>query len=184
LTCIAALVDGSAPRRVFMGADSLVDIGSLDVSSMSSKLFRHGELLIGMCGTARAGQIIEHCVDVPPREQGQDANAYLVASWVPAVVTALAKQGACGPEDARGIDGGMLVGIDDRLFLVAGNFSVGEPDRPIAIGAGGAVACGALYANNTGRPRHRLEIALSAAAQYCDGVRAPFRFASNPEGGI
>ncbi|WP_413219869.1 hypothetical protein [Tritonibacter mobilis] len=76
--------------------------------------------------------------------------------------------------------GGMfMVGLRGRLFTVDSDFQVGEVlESYHAIGCGGDLALGSMYASGTTtphmKPTEHIELALAAAAEWSAYVRAPF----------
>jgi ATP-dependent protease HslVU (ClpYQ) peptidase subunit len=76
-------------------------------------------------------------------------------------------------------DLGMLVGVKGRLYEFHSDFQFGRPrDGFTALGSGGDVAQGALYASAKRPVRERLLTALNAAERYTTFVRAPFTIVS------
>ena len=78
--------------------------------------------------------------------------------------------------------GDFLVGYRGRLFRVASDYQIAESLDPFAaLGCGFAYALGSLAtAPDQWTPHSRVQAALSLAAHFSAGVRAPFSFAEAP----
>ena len=74
--------------------------------------------------------------------------------------------------------GCFLVGYRGNLYLIGSDYQVGRPSPGYdAVGCGGDVALGALFASS-GPPSKRVKTALRAAASHNAGVRGPFKVVS------
>jgi ATP-dependent protease HslVU (ClpYQ) peptidase subunit len=88
----------------------------------------------------------------------------------------LTKNGCITITDSNAeMSGQLLVAYKGNIYVIDGAFcSFRLYENFIAIGSGGEVARGALYATQTLPPEERLQIACKAAENYCEGVRSPF----------
>jgi ATP-dependent protease HslVU (ClpYQ) peptidase subunit len=174
MTAIVGLV---ADGEVWLGADSAAIGGNL-VSTRTpadAKLAMVGPLLVATAGNHRGWQVLRHHFEVPAREEGLDALAYLV-HVADALRDAFRAHGV-GNIGAEGEESPsiFLIGYEGRLFEMYGDFQISEfAEGYHAMGGGEAVALGALYATPALRPRVRPEVALEAAEQHCVEVRRPF----------
>lgn len=158
-----------------MGADSISIGDESKCLRMNRKVIRHGEMLVGGVGHARALQIIEHCCKAPEWEECEDAIEYLVGKWIPAVRESLSAHGYAPQQDGRDEgDSAFLVAARSRVFFIGGDFGVDEYETSGAIGSGESYAFGALYASTGLPPAERVRLALEAAGCYCTTVSAPF----------
>ena len=177
MTCIVGLVSGS---RVVMGADSAaVDTASLSLDlRIQPKVFRNGSFLIGYTSSFRMGQLLEHAFSPPAMRVGQDAFAFMVAEFVPAVRRCFEVGGWARQDSGVHSGGSFLVAYAGRLFCIESDFQVAEHARGYhAIGCGDQTALGALFVTetlSTMGPVDRVMTALEAAAAGSAGVAAPF----------
>lgn len=75
-----------------------------------------------------------------------------------------------------GVNGGLLIAYQSRLFVVDGRFDILEAAAPFhAVGSGAPAALGALYATQGRDPFDRVMCALDAAEAINTTVRRPFR---------
>lgn len=174
MTCIAGVVEGD---RVFIGGDSagvVADDFSLTVRA-DQKVFRNGDFIFGFCGSFRLGQLLRYAF-TPPKRNRRDVHRYMVTTFIDAVRETLKRGGLAKKEhDVEDIDGSFLVGYRGRLFIIDGDYQVGEAvDGFAAIGCGGAIAQGALFVTDGADPKRRVRRALEAAERYSGGVRRPF----------
>ena len=175
MTAIVGLVDkGTA----WLGGDSGSFRGWDRDVHPGGKLFRVGEVMIGLAGSAVDAQTIQYGVKLP-EIHGGDLKAWTVQSLVPEVKRALKERARVTTKDGlENWESTFLVAVRDRVFRVGSEFYVGERDDPYyAVGCGADFALGVLYATK-GAPKKRLEAALNAAAYFSAGVHPPFTFAS------
>ena len=179
MTVIAAVVQGGV---VYMGADSLMSDDQGLIQSLESKIWRvnrlpnQGDMLLAWTGTQRSAQVARYGF-CPPETPGQmDEMTYLCTVFVDALREAHAKAGTLNTSDKARTDVQLLLGWRGRLFVISEYFCVTEYRGFTALGSGGAVANGVLWATQHLGGGERLSIALLAAQQYADGVRGPFTF--------
>lgn len=173
MTVIAGLVDSGT---VLLGGDS-AGVGGYSLTvRKDAKTFVNGAYVLGFTTSFRMGQILRHAF-TPPAPPGGDIEQFMCTTWIDAVRQAL-KDGGYARLDANQETGGtFLVGVRGRLFEVDSDYQVGEAlDQFAAVGCGGDVALGALYATvGTGMSgEDRILLALRAAERHSAGVRGPF----------
>ena len=171
MTAIAGI---ESEGRVLLGADSAVSWGDTIIACKNPKVWSHGGVVLGVAGDARACDVVRYHMTVPPFD-GICPSAWaareLAAAFRAAVKSTATSETSC--DMIVGV-GGKLVGIDQDGGVIR------FPDGYGAIGAGGPLALGALYATETAMrlsPRQRIVTALEAAALYCPSVRGPWVFA-------
>jgi hypothetical protein len=107
----------------------------------------------------------------------------MVTTWTDALRTCL-RDGGWARKDSEQEQGGtFLVGVSGRLFVVGGDYQIGEPaDGYAAVGCGEDLALGALHATTALglKPRRRLTHALAAAEHHSAGVTGPYVYATTP----
>lgn len=175
MTCIVGVADGG---HVYIAGDS-AGVSGWDLTVRADqKVWASGAWAFGFTSSFRMGQLLRYRFTPPPRDEGESLDGYLVGPFVDALRTCLKDGGFAKVESGREEGGVFLVGHEGRLFVVEGDFQVGEPlDGFAAVGCGDGIARGALFATADLPPEDRLQIALDAAERYSAGVRGPFSFA-------
>lgn len=182
MTVIVGLVEGGV---VYMAGDrASVIVDSYELSRKGdSKVFRNGEFIMGVCGSARVKQVLRYRLgtdEFPLPEPGDDLHAYMCTTFVEAARAALEAAGSKASEAGRdSIESSFLVGYKGALFQVYGDFYVQVPLLSYAaMGSGDMPALGALFAMEDAKmvttPLVRLLRALEAAHEFNAGVRPPF----------
>lgn len=178
MTCVVGLVEGDT---VYIGADSLgSDLSSSHcVVRSDEKVFVSGDLLMGFCGSFRAGQLIRYAFEAPDTGAKRTPMGYMVVDFIDALRESLAEHGARkkADDEEESFNGQLLVGYEGVLYSIEEDFDVGtHSDGHYAIGAGAQFAFGSLHATKglIKDPRKRIEMALHAAAAYSSAVREPF----------
>jgi ATP-dependent protease HslVU (ClpYQ) peptidase subunit len=180
MTCIVGLVEGDT---IYLGGDSLAsdEVGSHVVGRADEKVFindeGHVKVIMGFCGSFRAGQLLRHAFVPPDQPTKHDDMTYMVVDFVDALRTTLKEKGALKKDDEEETHPmACMVGYKGHLYAIEEDFDVGRPqDNFYAIGAGGQIAFGALHATrNSGMPpRERVKLALEAAEKYNAACRGP-----------
>jgi ATP-dependent protease HslVU (ClpYQ) peptidase subunit len=173
MTCVVGLVDRG---KVWIGADSASVAQWVSTCSAShSKVFQQGALLFGIAGSPRIAQLLRYRFVCPARA-GADPLEYLATEFVDGFRQCLREHGALEVSDGEErFAGVILIGCGGRLFTLDADFQVGEfGESHHALGAGGEVALGVMFATSKMDPAERVLLALRGATQYCGGVRAPF----------
>ena len=180
MTAIVGIEDGGL---VWVGADSSATNGHTTESLRHSKVWRSGPYIIGVAGSGRVSDVVQYGTKLtPPPDRG--VRRHLVTVVVPAVQKALRKSkammtgsggGTGEPSGGEAVPALFLLAIGAHLFSIDEEFCVSQVrDGYAAIGSGGAVACGALYASTGMAVKKRLALALNASAHHACGVRGPF----------
>jgi ATP-dependent protease HslVU (ClpYQ) peptidase subunit len=174
MTCIAGVVQDN---KVYIGADSAGVANLSLIVRADRKVFRNGEFVMGFTSSFRMGQLLRYSFIPPKRHVDSDVDKFMATDFIDAVRNCL-KAGGYAEKHAESERAGVfLVGYAGRLFRIECDYQVGEAlDGYDAIGCGGEVALGALFATLSHPPRERLEIALRAAERFSAGVRAPFHY--------
>lgn len=180
MTCIVAIKDGHG--GVLMGADSAVSGGCGARAMAGSKLVRHGEFLMGISGTARIAQVVQHGF-TPPKTDKPDLG-YMVTAFSKALMAALDEYDIQPPDDhGHGNHFDILVAVRGELYVVNTDFNVNMfPEPYAAIGCADMYALGAFEALRNGgmgvKVDHKTaaELALKATLKYSAHVLEPFVF--------
>jgi ATP-dependent protease HslVU (ClpYQ) peptidase subunit len=168
-TCIVGVVHGG---HVWMGCDSMASSEYIKTEMRVPKVFRVGEMLVGVCGSLRVRDIVEF-VSLPARLESETSDrAFLVTQYIPTLRSSLKDAGVLDSEEVDAFDGGMLIGYRGRLYQLYADFAVMEQER-WAIGSGSDFALGSLY-SSTGEPKARIKKALEAACEFSPSCAPPF----------
>jgi ATP-dependent protease HslVU (ClpYQ) peptidase subunit len=177
MTCVVGLIEKGV---IYMGADSLASdvIGTHVVNRADEKVFINGRCIIGFCGSYRVGQLLRHAFTVPEQPQRHDDMAFMVVEFVDALRALQKEKGSMKKEDeVETHPADILVGYRGNLYVVEDDFNVGRPlNNFYAVGAGGQIAFGSLYATQglVKDPRKRVLMALEAATTYNAACRGPY----------
>jgi len=173
VTCIVGVVDEG---KVFIGADSLAAASWMSVILPTKKVFRIGEMVMGVAGMPRAIQLLRFALKPPTISE--DIERYVSITLVDAVRSVFKEAGFTEIENsAESYDGKLMIGVRGRLFAVDGYFQVIESTLPyLCIGSGAQVASGSLFTTaKSGMPtRKRILTALKASASIITNVGGPF----------
>lgn len=180
MTCIVGLVDGKG--SVLIGGDSAGVAGLSVRLRRDVKVFRVGdEMVVGMCGSFRMGQLLRYNLTPPAHPEGEDPHSYMVRLFVDAARQTFKEGGFSKLED--GVEemphSAFLIGYRGRLFEIDEDYQVGEVyDGYASVGCGEEFALGVLYATQkSGRTMlWRARQALECASHFSGGVRPPFVF--------
>lgn len=173
MTVIVGLVH---KNTVYMGGDSAFVGGwySLAVRP-NEKVFDREGVLFGVAGSARAINLLRYHMQVPSGPS-EDLPGYMATVFVDAMRDCFKTGGYAKKEnEVEDITSSILVGINGRLFEFDSDYQVQEVIGYSAIGSGGQVALGALYATEKRNPYYRVQTALEAAEKFNAGVRGPFQ---------
>jgi ATP-dependent protease HslVU (ClpYQ) peptidase subunit len=178
MTCIVAIAHGG---RVVMGGDSALTADDFSQLSMAeTKVFRHGDFLVGGSGSSRGGQLMRFKFKAPARPKRMDADQYMATLWVDELRRVFKDGGHLYFEEQGGEESSStnaLVAYRGAVWVMYGaDFQIERVRDPyIAIGAGAPIALGALHATQAeGATRKRVEAALRAACAYNAACRPPF----------
>lgn len=179
MTCIVALVDHD---RVYFAGDSLVvNAPGNKYSKLSqtvrrtSKVWTKDGMVFGGHGDERALQLLRYEHETPLYSAGQDAVNYLVSTFIPSMQKCFLSH----EFRSDGIDGEILLSIENKLFAISSDFQVCDPAWTFyCVGQAAPIVEGSL--STTGRlklpPLQRLSLALLAAEHHSDVVAPPFLY--------
>lgn len=183
MTCIVGIEaqDGS----VWIGGDSAVTDNNGGRSVLTTpKVFQSGEMVVGICGSMRLGQILQYLVPNASRPHDLSNDmVYLVGGYISMVQQVLKEVGYIStPHGVDFIgDGEWLLGYRGRLYQVNVDFQVLHSMRPyVAIGMGADLALGALYQFGKRKkvsihPQEAIESALEAAVEHNSTCAPPWK---------
>lgn len=146
------------------------------------KVFRREGYLIGAAGSVRAAHLAQFGEGLPSLTKVADADldAHMETVFSRWLLDSHADVGfERREENERRFDGSMLVGARGRLWIVFGDYTTVRVDGYEALGSGGPIALGALYATEGQPPLERIMAALEAAERFNAYVRGPFDVVSS-----
>jgi hypothetical protein len=181
MSCVVGIED---PGGAWVGGDSAaVDDDDVLTLCAQPKVFSmlEDEFAVGVVDSSRPGQLVRYSLALPDAARRQhdyqrDPDRFIATSFVEAMRKCLKRGGYAGKgEDEEELGGHFLVAWRARLYRIESDYSFGRSSLGYdAIGAGAAVALGALHATQGQAPVRRIEIALAAAAEHTATVRPPF----------
>lgn len=180
MTCIVAIQhDG----YVWMGGDAAASRDNDVVCRSNPKVFWNNDILIGYSGSFRIGQLLQYAFRPPCQSAGQSDIEFLVVDFVDELRQLMRERGTLmKEEEGEAHDSEFLIGYRGKVYVIEPDFNVGcLLTSYVSCGSGANYAMGALYAldkNEEMSPQEKIKIALSAATEYCTGVRPPFTILS------
>lgn len=173
MTCIAAVAEKGT---VWIGGDSAGVAGYDLTLRADEKVFTRGPFVFGFTSSFRMGQLLRYRLETPAFDVADAGlSEYMATTFVDAVRKCLREGGWLTKEKEQESGGTFIVGARGRIFVIHGDFQVGEPlDGFGAVGCGRDIALGSLYTTEGLAPETRLLTALKAAERFSAGVRAPF----------
>lgn len=173
MTCIIGLAQDDT---LYMGADSAATGGWEITTQRQPKIFRAGDLLIGVSGYPRMLQILKYRFAPPAHTPEKDDMHYMAVDFVDAARQAFKDAGYAQKENEQErTDSLVLIGYRGHFYTLERNYQIIDSVRDYAtIGSGDSYALGALHATVGLGPLDRIRLALEAAAEYSTSVRGPF----------
>lgn len=172
MTCIAGIAQGG---KVYIGGDSITSNGWSKASTARRKVFRHGELLIGVCGSVRTSNLLQHSLSVRAPEEGEEVECYIVTGVIDSSRNLLKAGGVARVEHNVEAGDDMLIGFRGQLFRIASDFQVDAYIEGIAaVGAAEDYALATMIALPDLQPEDRIRRALEVSAELCVFVSPPF----------
>jgi ATP-dependent protease HslVU (ClpYQ) peptidase subunit len=174
MTCIIGLVDG---KNVWLGGDRAATGGNLGRTLIKHpKIFTKSGIGIGVSGSSKVMDAIQHAIEFPKHEEGVATKTFLVNDLIPAFREGLKKLDCLVEHHGQWyFHGALLIGYRGELHMVEGNFQLIESAREFdAIGSGAEPALGSLRATRNEGPKKRILEALKVSAENNAGVAPPF----------
>lgn len=130
MTCVIGYIDSKGNGHI--AADSAgTDVAyhkRIDINS--SKIFRKNEMLIGYTTSFRMGQILEHCLTFPERQEGLTDYQYLIKQVIPIIRKAFVDENYMKETDKNG--GTFIIVWNGVIYEIQNDFSVFSHSRPFA----------------------------------------------------
>lgn len=173
MTCIVGI---ETPTGAYLGADSFIGSTSYVDSKASAKVFARNGWHIGVAGSARFANLLEHIFEWPVAPKGDDMAAVVRVSVD--IAKAASGDDLCfsASTGQRSLESELMLVVGGRIYTSGSNLGVYRSRRGYAaIGSGDQYALGALHATKDQPPRARVLAALRAAASHAPTVAGPFR---------
>lgn len=176
MTCIVGI---EHKGYVYMGGDRCSSNESIKVSVDRSKVFINKDVIIGFTDSFRFGDILQYHYFPAKRPKKFSDDEYLYLILVEQLRELLKEKGYTTVSENNESGGNCLIGYKGKLYEVQHDFSLNRTVHGFnAIGSGTDVALGSLYTTSlitpTMDPEQQLLTALTAAEEFCPGVRRPF----------
>ena len=158
--------------RIVLGADKQGSSGDSKDHTIT-KIWPVEELpgaVMGGVGSARASQIIQYANIVDKNLIGKDISTdFIICSLAPTIAATL-KSNGINIEAKEGdfcdmMPNAFIFAYRDKAWMIWNDLSVTEIGEYLAIGSGGDVARGALFATKKHNPFERIVTAIDAAAE-------------------
>jgi len=175
MTAIVGLIH---KNRVWMGGDSAFSTDEEVWIQRDPKVFRRGDVLIGVCGKARFEALMRYVVDIPRFRKGQDPGQWINVELAYEIRKSLINDGYVHESGAFEIDECQaMIGVAGCLFVMESDLCFWRTlEDYSAIGSGAGPARTSLCETAKLQPRTRLKRALERAAKETTGVRPPFTY--------
>lgn len=171
MTCIVGLVDKGT---VYMGGDSCASSDYAHQIVGNPKVFRIGEMILGVCGSFRLIDLLRFSVQ-GVAETDQHPERFLRTTFTENVYNVMEKY----HESEKGeLQGCLLIGYKGALYEMQSDYSIlNAPEWGLSVGSGVYAARGALHALSKHRytPEKKVMMALEAAEAVAVGVKGPFK---------
>lgn len=130
-----------------MAADSqITDESTIIISPQTPKIIKFNDMLIGLRGDARPGDIIAYNW-TPPKISG-DVQAWVVGKMIPSMIKAFDEFGYDWKD--KEADFSFLISVKGQIFDIGADMSISRSDKGIyAVGSGKDIALGYMYAHNS-----------------------------------
>jgi ATP-dependent protease HslVU (ClpYQ) peptidase subunit len=172
MTCIAAIVDEKGVGHI--ACDSVGSNHYTKAAYVTRKIFAVGDMLIGMTGSYRMGQILQYRLALPAATVDQNLETWLHVDFIDAVRNVLKENGYLKVENNEETSGTFLVVVAGRIFTVQNDLSLLESqDSFEACGSGEDYAratMNCLVGFGVEDPALILTEAIEAATKYVPSV--------------
>lgn len=175
---------------VIMASDSAGTANDFQIIRRDPKIFAKNNILFGIAGSFRMRDVLMYDVKIPQKKNKQTLDEYVRTDLIDAIRTTFIKKGICKVEDNENTSlGSILLGIENKLYVIDSDFQVGENLDPFAvIGSGEVMATGILAAFLQLNPQLEnfsikdclklkdvINTTLLITARYITGVNGPWQ---------
>ena len=183
MTCIIGYIDKD---RMYLGGDSAAvtpDFNYYILNKEDEKIFRKGNILFGITGSGRMGQIIRHSFKIPRHPRKLSDTEYICSIFIDALRNCFKESGYSRIRDNEEAGGCFLMLYRGTIYKVWEDFQVGIYTSVFeTFGAGGDFAKGALEILKDMEILviDKIDRALQVSAKYNASVQPPFKVISLP----
>lgn len=176
MTCVVSMIKNG---DIYMAADSCGSAGGFTVVRSDPKIFIKGPMIFGFAGSFRQGHLLHYKLKIPKHPKKMSDVEYLNSKFIDAVRVLLINNGsAMAHANQESLAGTFLLGYRSNVYQIDYDLQVGIHSRDYdSIGSGSELALGSLFSteNMANKPKARIFMALSAAAEFNAGVLPPFK---------
>jgi ATP-dependent protease HslVU (ClpYQ) peptidase subunit len=173
MTCIVGL---ETKDGAIIGADAFIGGTAYADSKAGAKVFCRNGWHIGVAGSTRFANLLEHVFEWPVAPTSDDAGAVVRVAVDIAKLAAGDDLCFSTSSGQRSLESELMLVVAGRIYTSGSNLGMYRSRRGYAaIGSGDQYALGALHATKDMPPRARVLAALRAAATHTPTVAGPFR---------
>lgn len=181
MTCIIGLLD-KENDCVYVGADSLGSNWCSQAIYKNRKVFKAKDnlnVLMAICGDFKLQNILsveEDLIEEIKHLKNEVNFEHLVKHTAPKIMNLANNYGCAKLKDGyRSIEGNIVFGYKNQLYIIESNGQVLEPeDEYVAGGSGGNFAVAVLSQNKDKKVIDRIKEGLEAAEKHGCGIKRPF----------
>ena len=184
MTCIIGIHEAGTNYIAGDSASVPADRNYSDITlRRDKKVFPKAEsFLMGASGCPRTRQLVKHAMTIPPISEYTNIERYMATDFVMALDSCL-QEGKLHKPDSLAFHGAILCLREQEIMIVLGDYQVEFIIKDFAaLGSGGGVAEGSLWATKGRDPIERITLAMKAAEHYCQDVSGPFHVFSQMKG--
>ena len=173
MTCVVGI---ETKAGAIIGADSFIGSSAYADAKVSAKVYSRNGWTVGVAGSARFANLLEHVFKWPKAPTTDDMGA--VVRLAVDIAKAVSGDDLCFSTSSgqRSLESELMIVVAGRIYTSGSNLGVYRSRRGYAaIGSGDQYALGALHATRGQPPRARVVTALRAAAAHTPTVAGPFR---------
>lgn len=135
----------TAKDGIVLAADSYTEDGTTKALDYEGKLWSNGNYILGASGTVRIAQVVKYFFELPEFRESQKHNIekFVVKEIVPPLKEILKEHELL--ETNTSFEAEILIGWDDNICLIGGDFTVTVPlSKRLATGSGISQSLGSL----------------------------------------
>ena len=170
MTCIAAL---KHEGKIYVASDCQTSYGGTSFIDKTGKVFKKGNMLVGISGDARFSKIFRYNFNIPEHNNSIDDMEYLNSVFVDSLRELCNKKEHSTVISSKSeTDSVAIIGYNKNIYTLACDYDVSIYDQSYkAVGSGKDLAMGALYATEglDMEPEKRLELAVKSAIAHNTG---------------
>lgn len=166
MTCIVGLNTG---EKIFIAGDRMGS-DSFTYGEYQSKVFKKDDFIFGVSGSYRVMQLLQYKFSAPKRFKDQTIDEYIFTSFTDYIIDLMRNNNcATRTDNIDSMDGQFLIGYENNLFKMYGNFQILENKKGYdACGSGTNHALASLYSTDGLNISHedRLKKSIVCASEF------------------